>query len=136
LSVRITRGAAVAIGRAHERGAGRIATKLKLVLERIAHVLAAMIVANGEGQRDVRRDRPEATPDARPQRLQHLSARGTIDPPENAISKSLTTTPNSAPTSEIAGSRYHMSLHEEREDPDPTVSDANSALAMHNQTTP
>src|SRR5690606_34075584 len=52
-------GAAVSFGRAHERRARLDAKEGDFLLERIAHVLAAMVVPQLQAAGDVARDRPE-----------------------------------------------------------------------------
>src|SRR3954453_16952050 len=69
-------GAAVPLGSPHKGGRALDAEEGKLLLEGVGHVLAPVIVPNGETARDLFGESAEAAPHALPDRLERLKAGG------------------------------------------------------------
>src|SRR3954464_7882200 len=69
-------GAAVPLGSPHKGGRALDAEEGKLLLEGVGHVLAPVIVPNGETARDLFGESAEAAPHALPDRLQRLKTGG------------------------------------------------------------
>src|SRR6476659_4622382 len=67
-------GAAVPLGSPHKGGRALDAEEGKLLLEGVGHVLAPVIVPNGETARDLFGESAEAAPHALPDRLERLKA--------------------------------------------------------------